>query len=96
MIVADFRVIALGEGTSLEEAVEQALKVLDDRGIKYEVGPMGTTVQVEAMEDLLNAVSAAHAKLRGTAGRIITQITIDERLDKEETAESLKEVHRSL
>ncbi|HVL47813.1 MAG TPA: thiamine-binding protein [Candidatus Thermoplasmatota archaeon] len=92
MIVAELRVVTLGEGTSQEAPVAAAVRVLEERGFEPKVGPMGTVIESESLEDILLAVEAAHAKLRQTAGRIVTEITIDERLDHEETAESLSRI----
>lgn len=92
MIVAELRVTTVGEGTSLHEPVKEALEALQERGLRYEVGPLGTVIEGETLQEVLGAVQACHERVRQHAGRILTEVAIDERLDKQETAQNLKQV----
>ena len=94
MLVADLKIIPVGTGSSMEEPLERVVAALDRKGVRYQVGPLGTTLEAETLDDLLEAVRVAHSALTDEVPRLITQLTIDHRLDKEETAESLREVAR--
>jgi uncharacterized protein (TIGR00106 family) len=89
MIVAEFRVIPVGAGSSMEEPIERALDAIREKGIRHKVGAMGTVLEAERLEDILDAVAAAHRAVRDAAPRIVTEITIDDRLDAPESAEHM-------
>lgn len=92
MIVAELRMIPMGEGTSMHEPMEHVSRVLEGCRVDFEIGPLGTMIEAEKLEDVLDAVKACHRAMREDSDRIITEVAIDERLDKEETKESLKQV----
>lgn len=92
MIVAELRVIPMGEGTSMHRPLERVVETLDRQNVRYQIGAMGTTLEADTLEDVLKAVSACHKALREGVDRIVTDLAIDERLDKEETADTLRQV----
>ena len=84
MIVADFSMIPMGTGTSGSRYVKAVHEVLKSSGINFVPGPMSTSVEVESLEELFRAIDAANARLKDMCvQRIITNIRIDCRLDKE-------------
>ena len=91
MIVAQFRVLPLGVGSSMEDAMQEIVRALDATGIHYEVGAVSTTMEADRLETVLDAFRAAHDALVGDVPRIEMELSIDHRLDKEETIESLRE-----
>jgi uncharacterized protein (TIGR00106 family) len=96
MIVADFSMIPLGSGTSASRYVKAIYEVLKDSGVKFVPGPMSTSVEVESLEDLFRIIEAANQRLQDMGvQRIITNIRIDYRLDKEISIDSkLRAVER--
>lgn len=92
MIVADLRIIPVGGSSSMEYPLEKVVQALEREGIRFTVGPLGTTLEAGSLDDLLTAVRVAHNAVLDDVPRVITQLTLDHRLDKEETAESLSEV----
>jgi uncharacterized protein (TIGR00106 family) len=89
MIVADFRIIPVGEGTSLGDYVKAVYKLLDDKGISYLPGPMSTSVETETLKDLLDMINSVNQMLAESGlQRIMTTLNIDYRLDKEASMES--------
>jgi uncharacterized protein (TIGR00106 family) len=84
MIVADFRIIPVGEGTSLGDYVKAIYKLLDDAGISYLPGPMSTSVETETVEALLDMINSVNQMLaEDGVQRIMTILNIDYRLDKD-------------
>jgi uncharacterized protein (TIGR00106 family) len=89
MIVADFSMIPMGSGTSASQYVKAIHEVLKDSGVKFVPGPMSTSVEVESLEDLFRIIEAANQRLQDMGvQRIITNIRIDLRLDKEISIDS--------
>lgn len=84
MIVADFSVIPMGEGTSASKYVRAVHERLRQSGISFYPGPMSTSIEAESFSELFSAMEMANAVLVGMGvERIITSIRIDYRLDRE-------------
>ena len=90
-MIAQLSVYPVGEGTSLSRFVRKGVSVIERSGYKYEIGAMGTAVEVphlDALFELVKQVHAAHAA--EGAGRIIIDLKVDDRRDKEATIQSKK------
>jgi uncharacterized protein (TIGR00106 family) len=84
MIVADFSIIPMGTGTSASRYVKAIHEVLKSSGVNFVPGPMSTSLEVESLEDLFRVIDAANDRLKDMGvQRIITNIRIDYRLDRE-------------
>ena len=84
MIVADFSMIPMGSGTSASRYVKAVHEVLKSSGVNFVPGPMSTSVEVESLEELFRVMDAANERLKDMGiQRIITNIRIDCRMDKE-------------
>jgi uncharacterized protein (TIGR00106 family) len=66
--------------------VAETVKAAQRRGIKYEVNPMGTTLEAGDLEQLLDVVREMHETVfKQGAQRVLTFVHIDDRRDKELT-----------
>jgi len=84
MIVADFSMIPMGTGTSASRYVKAVHEVLNSSGVNFVSGPMSTSVEVESLQELFHIIDAANERLKEMGvQRIITNVRIDCRLDKE-------------
>jgi len=74
-------------GASLSDMVANALKIARQHGVKFELNPMGTTLEGE-LEVLLRVAREMH-EMCFTMGypRVQTLIKIDDRRDKDLTME---------
>lgn len=89
MIVAEMKVVPIGAGSSMKKAMLEIVDTLEKAGITYEMGPLATTMEAEDLQTILDAVSAVHGRLIKEVPRVEIELSIDHRVDKEETAESL-------
>ena len=87
MIIAEVHVAPVGTGeTSMGAVVAETVKAAQRRGIKYEVNPMGTTLEAGDLEQLLDVVREMHETVfKQGAQRVLTFVHIDDRRDKELT-----------
>jgi len=91
MIIAELTITPLGEGTSVSKYVKAALKAMQASGLKMELTPMSTVVEASTLDDIFNVAKMGEkAMIEMGAKRIIIDIKIDHRLDKEATMESKK------
>ena len=98
MVIAEITVVPLGTGTpSISRYVAEAVKALEDSGIRFTLTPMGTVLE-GSLEEVLEAVRMLHRlPFNKGAGRVSTRVVIDERRDKEASAEGkVKSVEEKL
>ncbi|MDG6256913.1 MAG: MTH1187 family thiamine-binding protein [Methanomicrobiaceae archaeon] len=91
MIIAEFSITPIGtKTTSVGNYVQAALKELEKQGgIRAKPEAMGTVIEAENLGDLFHAVEQAHNALFDLGlTRVVTEIRIDDRRDKEATIES--------
>ncbi len=83
-IIAEISTFPVGVGTSLSKYVKHAVKAIDNfSGIRVVHHPMGTVIEADNLETILEVVKQAHNAIANTgAERILTQIRIDDRRDK--------------
>lgn len=89
MILAQLSVYPIGESTSLSRFVRRGVKVIKDSGFRYEIGGLSTAVEVPDLDSLFLLVKKVHrAHLEEGAKRIVIDLKVDDRRDKDATLES--------
>jgi uncharacterized protein (TIGR00106 family) len=89
MIIAQISVVPIGEGLELHGYVRAAIDEIKRYGIRYEVNAMATVVEVPDLDTLFEVVKRMHnAVLKQGAKRVVTEIKIDDRKDKDATIDS--------
>ncbi len=84
MALLEISVVPVGtESPSFSSVVSQALKEAQRNGIKYDISPTGTVMEgdLPALMDI--AQKMHHAAFYGGTQRVVTNISIDERRDKD-------------
>ena len=88
MPIMEVKILPLGTKTaSLSEYVVNSVKVLDKNDIKYELTSMGTIMEADSVELLLDVAKQMHKAALSQIDRVVTFIELDERIDKELTIE---------
>ncbi len=77
-MLASFAVVPMGIEGGVKKLVAEALKLVDESGLPYELGPMHTTVEGE-LDEVLAVVLRCHRRMLELAPRVLTSITIDDR-----------------
>ena len=78
MVIAEISAFPIGKGESLSESVAGVVRVIKESGLKYQLGPMGTTVEGE-WDDIMNLVNGCRNVLVESNNRIYMVLKIDER-----------------
>ena len=79
----------------MAEDVADAVAALDGFEVSYETNPMGTVIEAEDVDTLLDAVGAAHAAV--DADRVSTVLKIDDKRASDRSAdEKVERVEASL
>lgn len=86
MILAQLSVYPIGEGVSLGRFVKKGVKIIEESGYTYQVGGMSTSIEVPDLKSLFELVTKIRqAQLDEGAQRLIIELKVDERLDKDAT-----------
>jgi len=89
MIIAELSITPLGEGTNVSGYVKAALKALERSGLKMRIGAMSTALEAPDLETLFRAVVEAEEAVIGRgAERVVMDLKIDDRRDREASIES--------
>ena len=89
MIISQLSIAPIGKNTSVSRYVKLVLKVLKEEDVKFTTNAMATVIETRDLETLFNVVKKAHMAVVNAGGkRVITELKIDDRIDKNATAES--------
>jgi uncharacterized protein (TIGR00106 family) len=83
-IIAELSTFPVGEGTSLSKFVKKAVQEIEKyQGIRVVHHPMGTVIEADNIDQILEITKLAHeAIFSAGAQRVLTQLKIDDRKDK--------------
>ncbi len=86
MIISQLSIAPVGKDVNLSKYVKIAIGILKKNDIKFETNAMATVIETEDLETLFKVVGKAHnAILESGAVRVITELKIDDRKDKDVT-----------
>ena len=89
MIIAQFSIAPIGEGVSLSKYIKEIIKNMSKTSIKFKINPMSTTVEITDLKSLFDLIEKLNNKLfKLGVLRVITDLKIDYRKDKDATMES--------
>ena len=92
MIIAQLSIAPVGKDISLSKYVKTAIGVLKKKNVRFETNAMATVIETEDLTTLFKVVEEAHeAVINMGAQRVITEIKIDDRRDKNVTIRDKKE-----
>ena len=89
MIISQLSIAPIGKNVSLSKYVKKVIEVIKKHDVKSETNAMATVIETEDLETLLKIVQEAHMILVNSGvQRVITELKIDDRRDKNATMES--------
>lgn len=90
MILAQVSIAPIGIGPSVGHYVKKVVNILKNEQVNCYINSMATVIEAETSEQIFTAVKHAHDALIKEPGvkRIITELKIDHRTDKDATVES--------
>jgi uncharacterized protein (TIGR00106 family) len=84
MIISQLSISPVGEGTSLSKYVKIVIDTFKKNSIKFKTNDMATILETKDLDTLFSVVKDAHnAVIKSGAKRVITELKIDDRKDKE-------------
>jgi uncharacterized protein (TIGR00106 family) len=95
MAIMEISVVPIGVGSSVSNYVAKCIEVIKRSGLSYEVTAMGTIVEGEVEKLVELALLMHRIPFELGAKRVLTNIKIDDRIDKKSTIESKVESVKS-
>jgi len=78
-MLVEFSMVPLGtEAAGLGKYVAGLMDILDQSGLAYQLGPMGTVVEGD-WDEVMSVIRDCQERMRAHTGRVVTRILIDDR-----------------
>ena len=85
LVSVDFCLVPLGVGVSLSPYIAVCKRVIEERGLDYEIGPNGTALEGE-WGDVFACIKDCHEAVhKGGASRIYTNLKVNTRIDRKQS-----------
>lgn len=89
MIISQLSISPVGKDISLSKYVKIAIESIKKDRINFQTNAMSTVIETEDLDTLFRVVQKAHnSVLASGADRVITELKIDDRKDKNVTIET--------
>lgn len=89
MIISQLSIAPIGSNSSVSKYVKNVIEVIKKYDVKSETNAMATVIETNDLETLFKIVQEAHMTVVDSGvKRIITELKIDDRRDKDATIES--------
>ncbi len=77
-MVVEFSMIPMGKGIGMSGELAKVMRLVDDSGIDYRLGPMCTVLEGE-WGPVMDLIRRCHERLRVSSPRVLTTIKVDDR-----------------
>jgi uncharacterized protein (TIGR00106 family) len=77
-MIVEFSIMPVGKGESLSQDVAEAIKIIKEGGLPYQLGPMGTCIEGE-WEQVMEVINKCRKKLHEKYRRVYIVIKIDDK-----------------
>jgi uncharacterized protein (TIGR00106 family) len=81
VVLLEFSMYPTDQGESVSDFVKRSLEIIDDSGLDYRLGPMGTTVEGE-IDQVLDVVRQCFERMSTDCNRIACVMKMDWRRGK--------------
>lgn len=78
MVLLEFAMYPTDKGESVSDYVQRNLEIIDDSGLPYKLGPMGTCLEGE-YDEVMAVVKACYDRMSKDCGRIACTMKFDYR-----------------
>ncbi len=91
-MLAELEILPIGtNSTSLSTRLADVARLIDNSGLDYRVGPMGTVVEGD-WDRIMALAKQCHDAMLDSTGRVMTTIRIDDRKDRPGTGRITQKV----
>ncbi len=87
-VLLEFSMFPTDLGESKSKYVSKVLDMIDKSGVKYQLTPMGTIIEVSSIKEALDIVQKSYDVLEPYSNRVYSSIKIDMRKGKTDRMDS--------
>ncbi len=80
--IVNFSLFPLDKGESLSKYVAESIKIVEDSGLPYELGPMGTSIEGQ-WNDIFDVITKCFDNMKQESSRVYISINVDYRKGKD-------------
>ncbi len=96
-MIVEISVVPIGVGESLSNYISEAIKVIKEKNVKYELNPMGTVIEVNSFLELGEILDEMRERLEKTGvPRIYFTVKVDWRKKATDMEYKVKSVQEKL
>lgn len=81
-VLLEFSMFPTDKGESVSPYVSRIVKAIDESGYDYQLTPMGTIVEADTLEEILDIVKQSYACLEADCDRVYSSLKLDIRKGK--------------
>ena len=78
MVLLEFSMFPTDKGASVSDYVKRSLEIIDDSGLPYKLGPMGTCLEGE-WDEVMSVVTQCFERMQQDCQRIAVNLKVDYR-----------------
>lgn len=78
MVLLEFSMYPTDKGAGVSDYVKRSLEIIDDSGIAYKLGPMGTCLEGE-WDEVMGVVTRCFERMQEDSDRIAVALKVDYR-----------------
>ncbi len=75
--LVEFAMFPTDKGESVSAYVSRIMKAFEERGVEYQLTPMGTVFECESVEEATELINLAYSVLEPDCNRVYTNIKMD-------------------
>ena len=76
MVLLEFAMYPTDKGAGVSDYVKRSLEIIDDSGLPYRLGPMGTCLEGE-YDEVMAVVKACYERMSADCGRVACTMKFD-------------------
>lgn len=76
-MLIEFSVLPLGGDTHLSGEIAEALKIVDDSGLPYQLTPAGTCIEGD-WDEVMAVIRRCHERMRQVSPHVVTSIRVED------------------
>jgi len=89
MIISQLSIVPIGKDVSVSKYVKKVIQVINEHDVVSKTNAMATVIETKDLDTLFNIIKEAHMTIvNAGAERVITELKIDDRRNKNATIES--------
>ena len=76
-VIMEFAMFPTDKGASVSSEVSKVVELIKNSGVNYKLGPMGTTIETETINEALQILEKSYSVLAKNSERVYSSVKFD-------------------